>query len=119
MDEDVERAIADLDHEADPLRADPTPAAIVLASLGLRAVAPLAGPLLSDSQESRVHAQRAWEAIVYARHGFRAGQGFPDADAEREAVADLSEVGYAFDDGPPEREASVERLRGWLGRASE
>jgi hypothetical protein len=74
MDEDVQRAIAALDEHADPMHLDQTPAVRELAAMGLRAVEPLTGPLLSDSQETRLHAQRAWEAIVYARHDFVGGQ---------------------------------------------
>lgn len=118
MDADVQRAIAALDEHPDPLHHDQTPAVGELASMGLRAVAPLTTPLGSERQETRMRAQRAWESIVYARHGFVGGQGFPDADAEAAAVADLREVAYAFDDAPEQRAAALERLREWLGRAS-
>ena len=117
MDEDVQLAIAALDENADPMHHDQTPAVGELAGMGLRAVEPLTTPLLSGEQETRLHAQRAWEGIVYARHGFIGGQGFPDSDAEAAAVADLRAVGYSFEDGPDERQAAVERLREWLARA--
>jgi hypothetical protein len=117
VDDDVRRAIAALDDDADPMHLDQTPAVHELARMGLRAVEPLATPLLSDDQDTRLHAQRAWEGIVYARHGFVSGQGFPDDDAEAAAIADLSAVGYSFEDGRPEREAAVRRLREWVERA--
>lgn len=117
MDDDIQRAIAALDDAADPLHLDHTPAVKALAGMGLRAVEPLTGPLLSEQQEKRLHAQRAWEGIVYARHGFVGGQGFPDAAAEAAAVADLRAVGYSFEDDLPAREAAVQRLRDWRARA--
>lgn len=117
MDDDVRRAIAALDDDADPMHLDRTPAVRELAGIGLRAVEPLTTPLLADEQDTRLHAQRAWEGIVYARHGFVSGQGFPDDAAEAAAVADLGAVGYSFEDGPAEREAAVRRLREWLARA--
>ena len=119
MDEDVRRAIAALNDEADPMHADHTPAVRELAGMGLRAVEPLSAPLLADDQDTRLRAQRAWEGIVYARHGFVSGQGFPDDAAEAAAVADLSAVGYSFEEGRSEREAAVRRLREWLERAEE
>jgi hypothetical protein len=118
MDDDVQRAIAALDESADPMHLDLTPAVQALAGMGLRAVQPLTGPLLSEQQETRLHAQRAWEGIVYARHGFAGGQGFPDSDAEAAAVADLRAVGYSFVDAPPAREPAVGRLREWHAQAS-
>jgi hypothetical protein len=54
--------------------------------MGLRAVEPLTGPLDSDSELTRLHAQRAWEGVVYGRHGFKGGQGFPSAEHEAAAV---------------------------------
>jgi hypothetical protein len=117
MDEDVQRAIEALDEGADPMHLDQTPAVRELAGMGLRAVEPLTIPLLSDDQDTRLHAQRAWEGIVYARHGFVSGQGFPDDDAEEAAGAVLREVGYSFQDRPAEREAAVQRLREWRARA--
>lgn len=118
MDDDVQRAIAELDQDADEGHLDQTPAMRELAGMGLRAVGPLAVPLLDESRETRLHAQRAWEGIVYARHGWVAGQGFPDDESEAAVVADLREVGYDFDAEPGERTAAVERLRAWLARAS-
>jgi hypothetical protein len=118
MTDDVQRAIAALDEDADEGHLDQTPAVRELAGMGLRAVEPLTEPLLGDSRDRRLHAQRAWEAIVYSRHGWVAGQGFPDDESEAAATADLREVGYGFDDEPDERAAAVERLRAWLARAS-
>ncbi|MDP9135429.1 MAG: hypothetical protein M3N56_11460 [Actinomycetota bacterium] len=117
MDEDVRRAIAALDEGADPMHLDHTPAVAELSAMGLRAIGPLTEPLASESQETRLHAQRAWEGVVYGRHGFVGGQGFPSAEAEAAAVAELREVAYSFEDGPEERAAAIERLRAWLASA--
>lgn len=117
MDDDVRRAIAALDEDADPMHLDHTPAVAELAAMGMRAVGPLTEPLASDNEETRMHAQRAWEGIVYGRHGFVGGQGFPSAEAEAAAVAELREVAYSFEDGPEERAAALERFRAWLARA--
>jgi hypothetical protein len=117
MDDDVARAIAALDEDADPMHGDHTPAVAELAGMGLRAVEPLTGPLDSGSQRTRLHAQRAWEGVVYGRHGFKGGQGFPSAEHEAAAVADLREVGYSYEAGPEERAAALARLRAWLASA--
>jgi hypothetical protein len=118
MDEDVQRAIAALDEDPDEGHLDQTPAVRELAGMGLRAVGPLTEPLLGDARDRRLHAQRAWEAVVYDRHGWVAGRGFPDDESEAAAIADLREVGYGFDDEPDERAAAVRRLRAWLARES-
>jgi hypothetical protein len=112
-DEDVDRAIASLDDDPDPLHGDQTPAVRRLADIGLPAVAPLAAPLLADGSMTRLHAQRAWESIVYARHGFVPGRGFPDDAAEETVGSVIAHVGYDFQQPAAEREAAVARMRDW------
>ena len=115
-DDDIEKAIASLDDDPDPLHGDQTPAVRRLAQIGVPAVSALTAPLLAESMTTRLHAQRAWESIVYARHGFAPGAGFPDDTAEETAASVITEVGYDFEQSGDEREAAVARMRDWAQR---
>ena len=106
----IEALIITLDDGAGPNHADITPAVTRLAASGERALPALVAPLRSDNELTRLHAQRALEGVIHRRHGFRAGQGFPDDRAEEATRADLQAIGYAYDAEPGMREAAVARL---------
>jgi len=111
---DLEALLAAIDDDPDPLHLDMTPAVRALGELGGRAVPPLLELLLSDSEETRLHAQRALELVVYRRHGFAPGQGFPTAAEEQAAREQLVSAGYDHTGEPAAREAAVARLRASL-----
>jgi hypothetical protein len=108
---DVDELIAALDDDPDPLHADMTPAVGALGEIGDAAVPALLEPLASESETTRLHAQRALEAIVQRRHGFRAGLGWPEPGGEEAAREELRAVGYRFDADADARAAALDRLR--------
>jgi hypothetical protein len=112
--EELARAI---DDDPDPLHGDVTPAGQALGAMGRDAVPALLGVLASEREVTRLRGQRAFEAVVCREHGFVPGQGFPGAEAEEAARADLVAIGYAHDADPGAREAALDRLREWLARA--
>jgi hypothetical protein len=107
----LEACLRTLDDGADPAHLDITPAVRALGRIGERALPALLEPLGADASMTRLHAQRAFESVVYARHGFQPGQGFPSAADEAAARDDLIAVGYAYDAPAEERAAAVARLR--------
>ena len=111
--ERIDALVRGLDDDPDPLHLDMTPAVQALGEIGTDAVPALAGPLGSPSQDTRLRAQRALEAIVQRRHGFAPGRGFPGGQAEQDARDELAEIGYDFEAEPSERAAAIERLRVW------
>jgi hypothetical protein len=114
---DLAAALAAIDDEPDPVHNDITPAVRALGAMGLRAVPPLLDLMLSENEDTRLHAQRALELVVYRRHGFEPGQGFPTAEDEQAAREELLSAGYDHAAEPAAREAAVTRLRDWLERA--
>jgi HEAT repeat protein len=108
---DLETWLAAIDDDPDPAHLDMTPAVYALGAMGDRAVPPLLDLLLSDSDETRLHAQRALELIVYRRHGFEPGRGFPSPAAEQAARDELVSAGYDHAADEAAREAAAERLR--------
>jgi HEAT repeat protein len=90
----LDALIRTLDDGAGPNHVDITPSVSALGAMGDRALPALLEPLSADDELTRLHAQRALEAVEH--HGSR---------------LELGEVGYAYDAAPGEREAAVDRLR--------
>lgn len=106
-----------IDDNPDLLHLDLTPSVHALGDMGLAAVGPLLDLMLRGERDTRMHAQRALELIVARRSGFRPGQGFPDAKAERAARKVWTDNGgYDFSADSADRDASVVLWRRWLAR---
>ena len=112
----IDEYVRAIDDDPDLLHLDVTPASQALADIGLPAVPALLDLLGADSEETRLHAQRALEMVVYGQTWFVSGRGFPSAEAEQAARDDLIGAGYEHDDPPERREAAIARLRGWHER---
>ena len=112
-DDEIAAHIRALDEDADLLHADMTPAVSALAAIGEPALPALLEPLAASDELTRLHAQRALEGVIYQRHGFQGGQGFP-AGGEEAARADLRAIGYEHDADTASREAAIARLRDQL-----
>jgi HEAT repeat protein len=115
----LEQWLQAIDDDPDPLHLDMTPAVRALGDMGPTAVPPLLDLMLSGSDETRLHAQRALELVVYRRHGFEPGQGFPSPADEQAARDELVAGGYDHAAEPDARRAAVERLRLSLEDAGE
>jgi len=111
---DLQTWLAAIDDDPDPVHLDMTPAVHALGEMGDRAVPPLLDLLLAESEETRLHAQRALELIVYRRHGFEPGRGFPSPEAEQAARDELVSAGYDHAADRRAREAAAARLRASL-----
>ena len=114
-DDEIDAHIRALDDDPDELHSDMTPAVSALAGIGEPALPALLEPLAAPDALTRLHAQRALEGVIYQRHGFRAGQGFPPGE-EDAARDDLRAIGYEHDADEPARDAAIARLRVQLGR---
>ncbi len=107
--------LAALDTAPDELHGDITPAVLALAKLGWVAAPALLDHMLSESADTRLHAQRAFEGIVMQDFGFVRGRGFAKSDDEshfRELWA--SHGAYAHDASEVRRCMAVEAWRSWL-----
>lgn len=113
-DQALPAALRTLDDAPDELHLDQTPAVRTLIAMGERAVPGILEAMLSEDDVTRLHAQRALEGIVYRRHGFLPGAGFPSAEAEEAARGEWRHHGdYAHDASPADRDAAV---RAWRDR---
>jgi len=116
----VESLIRRIDDDPDELHPDITPSVRALGAIGLAAVEPLLDLLLRADELTRLRAQRALEAILARRHGFRAGQGFPSAADEDAMRAEWNANGaYDYAADPHARTESVAMWRKWLASARE
>lgn len=107
-DADVRALMAALDDGASPAHADITPAVTALAALGRRAVPALLDALASESEMTRLHAQRALEGILEREHGFVPGRGFPTPADEEALRAELRANGsYDYAAEPAARAAAI------------
>src|SRR5581483_12016253 len=79
----VDKLVADLDRDADPLHADITPAVTALGKLGPQIIPALRQPLLSKDEMTRLHAQRALEGALNTHFGFVAGRGWTQPGGEQ------------------------------------
>ncbi len=107
-DADVRALVAALDDGASPAHLDVTPAVTALAALGRRAVPALLGALASESEMTRLHAQRALEGILEREHGFVPGRGFPTPADEEALRAEWRANGsYDYAAEPAARAAAI------------
>jgi hypothetical protein len=113
----VDALIRRINDGPDELHADVTPAVRALGAMGLDAVGPLLDLLASGDETTRLRAQRALEAILAHRHGFRDGQGFPSAAAEAAMRAEWDANGYDHAADASARAAAVANWRHWLAAA--
>ena len=110
--------LATIDDGAEPAHADVTPAVGALAGLGRRAIPALLDLLESERETTRLHAQRALEAILEREHGFVPGRGFPAPAEEAAMRAEWRANGsYDYAAAPAARAAAIAAWRGRLGAA--
>lgn len=112
--QDLERLVARLDQDADRLHADMTPAVHELGTRGRRIVPVLKPALESPNEMTRLHAQRALEAMVQRELGFVAGQGWTRPGGEQEFMR-LWKANGSYDYVSPEsvRNAAVDAWLAW------
>jgi hypothetical protein len=111
----VEQALRTIDDDPDPLHADVTPSVHALGAMGLAAVPGVLDLMISEDQMTRLHAQRALEAILDRRLGFVPGRGYPSRAAEEARVRSWKAHGGYRHDAPADvRATSVAAWRAWL-----
>lgn len=114
----LEALVKTLDDAPDELHGDRTPSVDALGEMGSRAVPSLLSLLDEPNEPTRMHAQRALEAIVNRRFGFKPGRGFPSAEAGRRAGSAWAEHGdYNFAAPPASRRDAMAKLRAWFKSA--
>jgi hypothetical protein len=73
MDDDITKLVQSIDDNPDPLHADDTPSVHRLIEKGLPSVSPVLMLMMSESQHTRMRAQRVLEGVTVKQFGFVAG----------------------------------------------
>lgn len=116
----LDAALRTLDDDPDELHGDMTPSVRTLGAIGLRAVPGILDRMMADGAMTRLHAQRALEALLDRRHGFVAGRGYPSPRDEEARRKEWKAQGSYRHDAPMDaRLASVTLWRRWLENATE
>ena len=79
---DIARLLAQINVAADVLHADYTPAVWALIDAGRAALPGLLALMDAADDDTRLHAQRAFEGVLMADMGFVPGRGFKPPDGE-------------------------------------
>ena len=108
----VELVLA-LDRDPDPLHVDVTPSVSALSQRGPTGALAILDSLDAPDAMTRLHAQRVFEGVIERAHGFRPGRGFPSADDDASAGAEVRTIGFAHEGSASERLSAIERLRTW------
>jgi hypothetical protein len=114
MNDEIEALIDNIDEDADKAHADITPSVTALGEIGLPAAPRVIDLLDAPDEMTRLHAQRALEAIINRGAGFRYGQGFPAGAEERVRELWRANGDYAYDAPPPRRAAAIAMWREWV-----
>ncbi|MDD3676988.1 hypothetical protein [Thauera propionica] len=112
---DIGTLLTQIDADPDPLHSDHTPAVWALIETGRPALPGLLNLMASSNEETRLHAQRAFEGILMAEMGFVPGRGFSTPDGEDRFRALWTGQGsYDWDADEDARERSLAAWRAWL-----
>ena len=104
-----------IDEAPDELHVDLTPAANELVTIGRPALPGLLNLMASSNEETRLHAQRAFEGILMVEMGFVPGRGFSNPDGEDRFRALWAGQGsYDWNADEDARERSLAAWRAWL-----
>lgn len=115
--EKLDMLIRTIDEGSDPLHGDVTPAVLELGDLGLPVASRVLDLFESSNALTRLHAQRALQAIISRHFGFRNGQGFPDDASENQVRALWYANGdYEYDAPLEQRTAATQKWRVWVAR---
>lgn len=108
----LEACIRTLDDAEEEAHADSTPAVYCLGEMGMHALPPLLDKLMAEQPMTRLHAQRAVEALSRRLFGFD-GRRWPEGKYQQWASW-WTNVAYTYDAPDDGREAAVARLRAWM-----
>lgn len=112
---DIAELLAQIDVAADVLHADYTPAVWSLIDAGRAALPGLLALMDAADDDTRLHAQRAFEGVLMADMGFVPGRGFEPPDGEAQFRNLWAAHGsYDWDASPDARKRSLVAWRHWL-----
>jgi hypothetical protein len=117
--DEVPDLIKTIGNNPDPLHSDFTPSMLRLIELGLPAALRVVDLLDAPELVTRERAQRVLEGIVMRYHGWRPGQGYPDAKGHLKTEAVLAENDYQAAAPAKSRKAGIKKWRSWIQEREE
>ena len=111
----LDSLVKTIDDNYDMLHTDYTPSVYKLSELGIPAIEAVI-PLLDNTRaDTRLHAQRVVEGVIYRMNGFIPGQGFTIKEGEAKVKSILNSINYNWADTViEERHKSIEHLKNWV-----
>jgi hypothetical protein len=117
LDEQLDKLVCTIDDDPNPLHSDYTPSVDELIELGDVAIPRMLDLMLSDNEDTRLHAQRVLEGIILKRYGFVRGRSGLKPKGEEEFRAFWKSLGGLNWEAPrEERERAVKLWRVWLAK---
>ena len=110
--ETIKKLIKEIDDKPDKLHLDITPSVLALSKLGMEIVPYLEAPLSSESEYTRLHAQRTLELMISYHFGFVTGQGWKDPKGE-DKFRELWKKNGSYDFEAPEQDRS-NSIKAWM-----
>jgi hypothetical protein len=115
MDKDITKLIESIDNDPDPLHSDYTPSVHQLIDKGLSSVTPVLKLMRSESQDTRMRAQRVLEGVTMRRYSFVVGKGWVQADGEQKWTDLWTKLGnLQYSDSLDKRNKSIVLWEQWL-----
>jgi hypothetical protein len=111
----IDSLIISIDDNYDILHSDYTPSVHKLSELGIPAIIAII-PLLSNAkQDTRLHAQRVFEGVIYRMNGFVSGQGFTINGGEEKSRIILKSIGYDWQNiDAAKMQTGINNLKKWV-----
>jgi hypothetical protein len=111
----MEKLVNSIDENPDPLHSDYTPSVYQLIEKGLPSVSHVLILMRSESQDTRMRAQRVLEGVTMKRYGFVFGKGWAQVDGEEKWRRFWKELGnMQWNDPLENRNKSITLWNHWL-----
>ena len=111
----IDSLIFTIDNNYDILHSDYTPSVHKLSEMGIPAIEAIIPLLSSPKEDTRLHAQRVFEGVIYKMNGFISGQGFVDKGGETNARIVLTSIGYEWNEkDAAKRQIQINNLKKWV-----
>jgi len=114
MESETQSLIRTINDDADILHSDYTPSVNRLIEIGMPSVDPVLELMLSDDEETRVHAQRVLTDITARQHGFTPGRGWSVRQQHEWRDFWIQLGALNWNDPIEKRRESVRLWREWL-----
>ncbi|MFH0894877.1 MAG: hypothetical protein V2A54_10625 [Bacteroidota bacterium] len=113
----IDSLVKTIDDNYDILHSDFTPSVHKLSTMGIPAIEAVLPLLNSSKEDTRLHAQRVVEGVIYRMNGFVPGQGFTTKGGEEKSREILNSIEYDWEGiDLKNRQNAIENLKKWISK---